>query len=101
MPGARLHLDETENIGVPADQIDFAASARRTEITCDDHVASLAQMEVSRVFPLPSFLQMWRKLRRIDVGPRGTDKRVRQAKSQSCEARAHAVMVIAVVRTML
>jgi len=49
---AGLNLNKTKNIGVPPDQVDFSMAARRTIVTCHDHVAQLAQVEVSMLLAL-------------------------------------------------
>jgi hypothetical protein len=47
---AGFHFDEAENIFVPADEIDFSAAARGAEISRDDRVADLTQVEVRGLF---------------------------------------------------
>src|SRR5579862_8866562 len=52
--GARLHLDKTEHIVVPSDQINFPAAAGRAEIARDHGIAEFSQMKVSRFFAAAS-----------------------------------------------
>lgn len=53
MRGAGLDLDETENIFVPSDEIDFSMMPRRAVVTGDYHVTFAPEIEV-RVFLPPA-----------------------------------------------
>ncbi len=44
--GARFDFDETERVSFPGDEVDFSAAPRRTEISGDDDIAELTEMEV-------------------------------------------------------
>jgi hypothetical protein len=48
----RLNFNETQNIGVPADQVDLSPAARRPEIAFHHHIPQLPQMEVGILFSL-------------------------------------------------
>ena len=57
-----FHLNETKNIAVPADQIDLPATARRTIIAGDHHIALPAEVEIGSLFALAANLRMHRQL---------------------------------------
>ena len=48
--GTGFHLDEAENVFVPADQIEFAAMIGRSVVAGDDNVAEAAEVEVGFFF---------------------------------------------------
>ena len=53
-----LDLDEAEYVPVPADEVDFAASIGRAEITGDHHVSELSQIEVGGFFSFAASAQV-------------------------------------------
>ena len=56
--GARLDLDETKNIFLPANQVEFAAMIRGAVVAGNDHVSVAAKIEISILFATPSYLLM-------------------------------------------
>src|SRR5882724_10757303 len=58
--GARLDLDEAEDVSLPANEVDFSATPKRAEISRDHDVSELAQVEVGRFFAPPPGLLMFR-----------------------------------------
>jgi hypothetical protein len=57
--GARLHLDEAENVVFPADQVDFSMAARRAEVARDHGVTQPPQMKVGGLFAAASGAVVW------------------------------------------
>src|SRR5580692_5344882 len=53
-----LDLDKTQNISVPADEIDFSATIRRAEISCHHYISAAAQEEVNIFFSPSSDAQV-------------------------------------------
>lgn len=62
MRGAGLDLDETKNIFVPSDEIDFSMMPRRAVVTGDYHVTLAAKIEVRIFLPPAADKQVRRKL---------------------------------------
>src|SRR5208337_3729653 len=44
---ASLHFNKTQDVPIPAGQIEFAAMMRRAVVARDDHVAATAQVKIS------------------------------------------------------
>jgi hypothetical protein len=66
-----LDLDEAEHVPVPPDEVDFAATIGRVEITGDHHVSALSQIEVGGFFSFAAGAQVigclvWRQSLRGD-----------------------------------
>jgi hypothetical protein len=53
-----LDLDEAEYVPVPADEVDFAATIGRAEITGNYHVSALLQIEVGGFFSFAAGAQV-------------------------------------------
>jgi hypothetical protein len=49
-----FHLDETELIAIPPNQVDFSLLSRRPKITRHDHVTEGTQMKVRRFLAAPA-----------------------------------------------
>lgn len=60
MRGAGLDLDETQYIFVPANHVNFSAAAGRAEISGDDYVTEMAEIEVGVFFAATSGVEMGR-----------------------------------------
>jgi hypothetical protein len=60
--GPGLHLDEGENLAVPANQIELAAPAGRTVVARDHYVALLAEVEIRILFALTAYLLVRRQV---------------------------------------
>lgn len=54
--GAGFHLDETEDVLVPGDQVDLAVVAWGAEVPGNDRVALPAEVEVGVFFALAAYL---------------------------------------------
>jgi hypothetical protein len=59
---ASLNFNETKNIGVPPDQVDFTTAARRAKIARHHHVSEFPQMEECGLFAANTSSQVPRPL---------------------------------------
>jgi hypothetical protein len=57
-----FHLNETENLTVPPNQINLAATARRTVIAGNHYVALASEIEIGILFALMAYLLVRRQL---------------------------------------
>ena len=60
--GAGLDLDETQDVLVPANQVDFAATVGRTKIARDHGVSVSSKIEVGGFFTAPAGTQVLRAI---------------------------------------
>ena len=81
--GAGLDLDEAQDVVIPANQIDFAATVRRTEIAGHHRVFTPSKIEVSVFLTTPAGAQVARTL----LGWQGSARNpVKNADRGVCEA---------------
>src|SRR4051812_18345276 len=57
---AGFHFNKTQRRAVPPNEIKLTAAARAAVIASNDHIATFAQMEVSRFFATASGMKMLR-----------------------------------------
>src|SRR4051794_8649101 len=58
MASASLDLNETQNIFVPADEVDFSMTAGRSEVTGHHHIAQSPEIKICILFPTTTGVQM-------------------------------------------
>jgi hypothetical protein len=68
--GPRLNFDKAKNVGIPANQIDLPAVARRAEVSRHHRVPHFPQIKVCRFFPArASLLMPWPRVGREHAQP--------------------------------
>src|SRR3954452_10141276 len=59
---AGLDFDETQDVFVPGNQVDFPAADGRTEVMRNDDVSVSSQVKVRIFFPAPARAEMFSKI---------------------------------------